>query len=78
METSFIYVAIFGSFLVIALAVKVLTASWFKEVLPRLVRPLILLLAALIIFTVGYGGVRMAKPQAAEGTEESTVPVEEG
>jgi len=49
METSFIYVAIFGSFLVIALVVKIFTADWFKEVLPRLFVPLVIFLAALIV-----------------------------
>jgi predicted membrane-bound mannosyltransferase/sugar lactone lactonase YvrE len=78
METSFIYVAIFGSFLTIALVVKVLTADWFREVLPRLLRPLMLLLAALIIFTIGFGGVRYAASDVEEGTVEPAEVVEEG
>lgn len=78
METSFIYVAIFGSFLAISLAVKVLTADWFREVLPRLLRPLMLLLAALIIFTIGFGGVRYAASEVEEGTVEPDALIEEG
>ncbi len=78
METSFIYVAIFGSFLVIALVVKIITADWFKEVLPRLFGPLVLFLAALIVFTIGFGGVRYATADAGAGTIEPATAVDEG
>lgn len=78
METSFIYVAIFGSFLVVALAVKVLAASWFREALPALLQPLSLLFVSVLIFTIGFAAVRLA-PRALEGgpTEPATV-AEEG
>ncbi|HET6445813.1 MAG TPA: flippase activity-associated protein Agl23 [candidate division Zixibacteria bacterium] len=78
METSFIYVAIFGSFLVLALVAKVLTADWFKEVLPSLLRPLLILLVALIVFTIGFAGVRFAASEMGVGTIEPGTAVDEG
>ncbi|MGB3714133.1 MAG: flippase activity-associated protein Agl23 [Candidatus Promineifilaceae bacterium] len=78
METSFIYVAIFGSFLAMALAAKILTADWFREILPRLLQPLIVLLVALIVFTIGYVGVRYAPAEPEEGIVEPVTAVDEG
>ena len=49
METSYIYVAIFGSFLVLSLFAKVFTSNWFRDTWARLRKPLALVLLALVL-----------------------------
>jgi predicted membrane-bound mannosyltransferase/DNA-binding beta-propeller fold protein YncE len=56
METSFIYVAIFGSFLVLALTHHLWQAGWFTDRLPQLRQPILLILLALLLGGAGFIG----------------------
>ncbi|HUS94254.1 MAG TPA: flippase activity-associated protein Agl23 [Patescibacteria group bacterium] len=78
METSFIYVAIFGSFLVLALAAKIFTASWFLDQWRRLLLPLGLVLLALVIFSIGFMGQRAIEKSANAQSEATAVVTDEG
>lgn len=78
METSFIYVAIFGGFLALGLSVKIMTSDWFRGMLPRLVQPLLLLLLAILVFSVGFAGVRLVSGTLEVGPAEPATEVEEG
>jgi uncharacterized protein (TIGR03663 family) len=53
METSYIYVAIFGSFLVLRLGAKLLAANWVSDKLPDLKQPLILTGLAGLLIVIG-------------------------
>ena len=53
MEASFIYIAIFGSFLVVRLLALVIGAPWVRDVLPRLRTPLLVALAGVILVGAG-------------------------
>ena len=64
-EVAFIYVAIFGSFLIIRLASKILPAPWLRSEFHKLVPALIVLLVALILLMVGFGGLRLTEQNAA-------------
>ena len=55
-EVSFIYVAIFGSFLVMRLAVLLWTSDWFRDALPKLSQAAILLGVAILLLGAGFGG----------------------
>jgi len=72
-EVSFIYVAIFGSFLAIRLVVRLWQTEWFRPALPRLTRPALVLLAALVLLGGGFLGVRAA----ANGTAEAVATTPE-
>jgi uncharacterized protein (TIGR03663 family) len=56
METSFIYVAIFGSFLVLALIHHLWQANWFTDRMPQLRQPILLILLALLLGGAGFIG----------------------
>ncbi|MFZ0544921.1 MAG: flippase activity-associated protein Agl23, partial [Candidatus Promineifilaceae bacterium] len=60
METSYIYVAIFGGFLVLSLAAKVAATRWPINNFGDLKQPLIVILAGAILITAGFIGVRLA------------------
>ena len=70
-EVSFIYVAIFGSFLVLRLATRLWQTEWFRLALPRLIRPALVLAAALVLLGGGFFGVRAAANGAAESVEST-------
>lgn len=78
METSFIYVAIFGGFLVLALAAKVFTAAWFLDQWKRILLPLGIVVLALIIFGVGFGGRRIIEKRAVDSADATAVVTDEG
>ncbi|MDX1413534.1 MAG: TIGR03663 family protein [Candidatus Promineifilaceae bacterium] len=70
-EVAFIYVAIFGSFLVIRLLVKIIPSSWFS--LRKLVTPLIIFLAGLLLLGAGFVAQRtVSDPTGVETTIEAT------
>lgn len=71
-EVSFIYVAIFGSFLALRLFMRLALADWIRDKLPDLLRPLIILFIGLTAFGVGFGAV-----EAIERAESATVALEE-
>ncbi len=66
-EVAFIYVAIFGSFLVVRLAVQAITAEWFRENLSRLRTPILIMMLAVLLVGGGMIGKRLVSetPQAA-------------
>jgi predicted membrane-bound mannosyltransferase/DNA-binding beta-propeller fold protein YncE len=75
-EVSFIYTAIFGSFLALRLLVRTWPKSWLQEALPRLRRPLLLLLVGLVVLGAGFGGLRLTAGAPEEATA-TTTPAEE-
>ena len=72
-EVAFIYVAIFGSYLVIRLLAQFVEASWLRESLSRLRIPIFVILAGLLLAGVGFIGTRTAAGAAEPGaTTEAT------
>lgn len=78
METAYIYVAIFGSFLVLSLFAKVITSDWFRDTWPRLRKPLALVLLALVLFLAGYIGQRLAPRVLTDSSLATDVATDEG
>lgn len=70
-EVAFIYVAIFGSFLIIRLLAGFVGEAWVRSVLPRLRVPLIIVLAGLVLAGAGFVGSR-----AGDGGAETETTVE--
>ena len=54
LESSFIYVAMFGSFIALRLLALVAEAPWLREVWPRLRMPLLVALAGVLLVGGGY------------------------
>lgn len=70
-EVAFIYVAIFGSYLVIRMLVKTLPASWFSLSILRL--PILIFIAGLLLVGGGFVAQRTASaPTETETTTEAT------
>ncbi len=75
METSFIYVAIFGSFTVVRLLGQVAVAPWFRERLGQLRVPILFVMLAVLLVGGGLVGQRVvaaspAATDAATATQE--------
>lgn len=68
METAFIYVAIFGSFLVLRLLYLMWQSEWFHEAIPQLRRPLLLLALALLLMGGGFAGQQIL-PRLLDGND---------
>ena len=66
MEASFIYVAIFGSFLVVRLLALLPGAPWLRELWPRLRMPLLIAVAGVVLVGVGVGAHRLLPDSAAD------------
>lgn len=66
MEASFIYVAIFGSFLVLRLLALIAGAPWVREAFPRLRLPLLVALAGVILVGAGFGLHRFSSGKTAD------------
>lgn len=77
-EVSFIYTAIFGSFLVLRLGVRLWQTQWLREALPRMRRPLLILVIAILLIGAGFGGLRLTADTAAETTTTVTPEEEQG
>lgn len=56
MEVSFIYVAIFGSFLIVRLVVLLLTGNWLASYWTQLKSALALLGLSIVLLGIGFGG----------------------
>lgn len=69
MEASFIYVAIFGSFLVLRLVAQLLQSDWFWSALPTLTRPGTVIILSLLLAGAGFGGLRAAERASEAATE---------
>ena len=78
METSFLYVAIFGSFLVLKLAAKILTADWFRDRLGALRSPLLITFIGVLMIIGGLLGERLAPRVLDQVSPEATVSVDQG
>ncbi len=72
METSYIYVAIFGSFLVLRLLAKLFVAEWPRKNFTKLKRPIGLIILAIILIVVGLGGLYLAPRMAGDANLDST------
>ncbi len=73
LESAFIYVAIFGSFLVIRLLALVAGAAWLREAGPRLRAPLLVAAAGVVLVVGGYGLHKLTEADpAAEATATAT------
>ena len=88
-EVAFIYVAIFGSFLVLRLLAQISLAGWFRDVLPKLRTPILVTLIGVLLIGGGFIGQQLmleaatpeVTPEATEGfaadpTEELPVSTE--
>jgi uncharacterized protein (TIGR03663 family) len=64
-EVSFIYVAIFGSYLVVRLAVQILGSDWFHAVWPKLRLSLLILAIAAVLGAGGFVGQQLVVRGAA-------------
>lgn len=78
METSFIYVAIFGSFLVIALVSKILAAGWFREIWPKIRVPFVITIIAVALFSFGFIGQHIVPSVLADSSLTTEVATDEG
>jgi predicted membrane-bound mannosyltransferase/DNA-binding beta-propeller fold protein YncE len=75
METSYIYVAIFGSFLVLSLLAKVVTSDWIRAKVSDLKIPIILVALAIALLAGGFAGQYLGPrvlSDSGAGTEEAT------
>jgi predicted membrane-bound mannosyltransferase/DNA-binding beta-propeller fold protein YncE len=72
MEAAFIYVAIFGSFLVVRLLALVVGSDWVRDVLPRLRTGVLVALLGVILVGVGIGVHTMTSQEAAAETATAT------
>lgn len=78
-EVSFIYVAIFGSFLVVRLIVRLGQERWFRTALPNLRNPALVLVLALLLLAAGFFGLRLQGEPAAPVTPATeTTEAEQG
>ena len=75
MEAAFIYVAIFGSFLLVRLLALVISSDWVRDVLPRLRAGVLVALLGVVLVGVGIG-IHTFMPQAA--TTETVTATSEG
>lgn len=89
-EVSFIYVAIFGSFLVYRLVLQIIYQPWFKSGFRQIVAPLAIMGVGILLLTGGFVGkaslerslstaenTPTAQPQfAVDPTDPATMPVE--
>ncbi|MDT8307748.1 MAG: TIGR03663 family protein, partial [Anaerolineae bacterium] len=78
-EVAFIYVAIFGSFLIGRVIVRLLQEQWFHNAMPRLRNPVIVLAVAMLLATAGFAGLRLQSGEvAAIETPTQTAEAEQG
>lgn len=77
-EVAFIYVAIFGSFLVGRLALRLWQADWFQQARPQLRQPLLVLLAAVLLLAVGFAGLHVEESTSAPATATATATDDQG
>ncbi len=74
-EVSFIYVAIFGSFLILRLLAHIGLSDWYGKVLPHLRMPILVTLLGVLLVGAGFIGQQLVAveetavvtPEAAEG-----------
>ncbi|MEM7802021.1 MAG: flippase activity-associated protein Agl23, partial [Chloroflexota bacterium] len=69
-EVAFIYVAIFGSYLIIRLLAQIITEPWFYETFTKFSLPALVVIVGLLIAAVG-GGMELFLPEANGLVSES-------
>lgn len=69
-EVAFIYVAIFGSFLIVRLLAHIAAGDWFGQIMGHLRRPIIVLLVGLVLLGSGFVGQQMV----AESVDTAVTP----
>ncbi len=75
METSFIYVAIFGSFLAFSLLAKIITSDWIRNKISELKLPITLIVVAIALFAGGFAAQHLGPRVLSDSglaTEEAT------
>lgn len=72
MEAAFIYVAIFGSFLVLRLLALVAGSDWIKDTLPKIRLAILLALIGVILVGVGFGAHTLLTEETAAETTTAT------
>ncbi len=75
-EVSFIYVAIFGSFLVIRLLTHIGFSDWLRPMLPKLRTPVIVLVLGILMIGGGFIGHRLVPDGQAAVSDEADGSVE--
>ena len=73
-EVAFIYVAIFGGWLVIRLLPQLWAAPWFHKHMPDLARPLLVVLLGLLLLGGGFVGKQLAAETGPAEATEATRP----
>ena len=73
-EISFIYVAVFGSALIVQLLAQVLGQPWFKKEWPKLYRPLAIVVLGILVLGVGVGGKYLAERGMEEAAAAESQP----
>ncbi len=74
-EVAFIYVAIFGGFLILRLLAQISLSGWFHSVLPQLRTPILAALLGVLLFSGGFIGQKL---MPAAVTPEVTPDATEG
>lgn len=72
MEAAFIYVAIFGSFLVIRLLALVIGSDWIHSTLPKIRTGILLTLIGVIMVGAGFGAHTLVAEESATDTATAT------
>jgi predicted membrane-bound mannosyltransferase/DNA-binding beta-propeller fold protein YncE len=72
MEAAFIYVAIFGSFLVVRLLSLIAGSTWISEILPRLRGAILLTLIGVLLVGVGFGAHTLISEEFISSTPTAT------
>ena len=72
MEAAFIYVAVFGSFLVVRLLALIIGADWLREMLPRLRAGVLVALLGIILVGVGFGAHTVMSQEDTAATSTAT------
>ncbi len=75
MEISFIYTAVFGSFIVIRLFVRILADGWLGKEIRQMLMPLLVALLGAVLVGSGFIGLRATVPDEGDGNAEVTQPL---
>ncbi|MDX1615496.1 MAG: TIGR03663 family protein, partial [Candidatus Promineifilaceae bacterium] len=76
METAYIYVAIFGSYLILALIFRTVTADWFSAQFEQVRVPLAVVALALLMIAGGFLGQRLER-EVGEGAMATPATITE-
>ncbi len=77
-EVSFIYTAIFGSFLVIRLALRIFLGPWLRHSWTRITRPLIVAALALVLTAGAFAAMQLSERVTPEAAPTATASEDQG